>query len=193
MKHLIVGHDWDDSYNRSLLEHYRRALESRGHEVTVHIPRAEELGGLVLSREEHRGTLAGEYSEAIREEHALLEEAEAVTLVFPMWWVSPPATMKGWLDRALSYGFAYSYDQQGRPLGGLEGKKAATIVTCGSPDAKYDADGTYQALGRMWNDHVFRICGMEPVGNVWLGSSLFGGDEERAHHRERIEALAAKF
>ncbi len=192
MRHLIVGHHWTDSYNAAILGHYAQALEARGHAVRIHVPRASDLG-LVLERKEHQATLRGEYANDVRREHALLAEAEALTLVFPLWWVGPPATIKGWLDRALSFGFAYRYGEDGRAVGLLTGRKAATIVTCGSPDVKYETDGTYAALQHMWDDHVFRICGMEPVGHVWLGNALFAGADERAAHRARVEALAAAF
>ena len=47
------------------------------------------------------------YSAAVRAEMARIERNEATLLVFPVWWWSMPALLKGWIDRVWNNGWAY--------------------------------------------------------------------------------------
>ncbi|MEO0399535.1 MAG: NAD(P)H oxidoreductase [Pseudomonadota bacterium] len=47
------------------------------------------------------------YSNAVRHEMARIERNAATVLVFPIWWWSFPAMLKGWIDRVFNHGWAY--------------------------------------------------------------------------------------
>ena len=64
--------------------------------------------------------------------HARLKAADHQVLVFPTWWCSLPAMLKGWFDRVWAPGFAYEHGTPIRPK--LTGLKSVTVVTTlGSP------------------------------------------------------------
>jgi len=64
-------------------------------------------------------------------------ESEHMIFIYPIWWNSAPAMMKGFFDRVFSAKFAFKYvkviGSLGRPIGLLKGKKAAVFITTGSP------------------------------------------------------------
>ena len=70
----------------------------------------------------------------------LVESADLLILQFPMWWYTPPAILKGWLDRVFVYGRTYTsrcrYD-----AGYFRGKRAMLSVTTGGPEATFMHDG----------------------------------------------------
>jgi NAD(P)H dehydrogenase (quinone) len=47
------------------------------------------------------------YSAAVHAEMARIERNDATLLVFPVWWWSMPALLKGWIDRVWNNGWAY--------------------------------------------------------------------------------------
>jgi NAD(P)H dehydrogenase (quinone) len=47
------------------------------------------------------------YSSAVRAEMARIERNQATVMVFPIWWWSMPAMLKGWIDRVWNHGWAY--------------------------------------------------------------------------------------
>ncbi|WP_262497627.1 NAD(P)H-dependent oxidoreductase [Pedobacter africanus] len=53
-----------------------------------------------------------------------------MSFIYPIWWTGMPAIMKGYIDRVMSYGFAYRYDQ-GVQKGLLGGKEVTIINTHG--------------------------------------------------------------
>lgn len=81
----------------------------------------------------------------VEEEQRKLLAADAVILVFPLWWFSMPAIMKGWIDRVWAFGLAYGYQGAGNAYrygeGGFAGKRALLAVSVGGPAADYSPRG----------------------------------------------------
>lgn len=71
--------------------------------------------------------------------------ADALILVFPLWWFGMPAIMKGWIERVWAFGLAYGYRGAGNAYrygeGGLAGKRALLGVCVGGPEADYGPRG----------------------------------------------------
>jgi len=69
------------------------------------------------------------------EQRALLE-ADRIVFQFPFYWYSVPGLFKEWMDRVLTYGFAYGSDGDK-----LKGKELLVSTTVGGPEASYGPDG----------------------------------------------------
>jgi NAD(P)H dehydrogenase (quinone) len=82
------------------------------------------------------GTLAGHVVEEL--EH--MDRADLLILQYPMWWHMPPAILKGWFDRVLAYGAAYTSSKRFEN-GRFVGKRAMLSVTVGTSRATYMHDG----------------------------------------------------
>ncbi len=59
--------------------------------------------------------------------------AEHVIIVYPVWWGTMPALLKGWLDRVLLPGFAFTDREDGGWDGLLSGRSATLIATMDTP------------------------------------------------------------
>ena len=65
--------------------------------------------------EQARQSATGSTSTDVARHQAALDWSDCVLLVFPLWWWSMPAILKGWVDRVLATDFAYgSRDLKGR-------------------------------------------------------------------------------
>ena len=89
-----------------------------------------------------------------------LAGADHLVLAFPTWWMSPPARMKGYLDRVLTPGFAFDEPRPGgalvRRLMRLNRVTVLTAMTTpsvlyrswfGAPVRNILARGTFQLIG----------------------------------------------
>lgn len=80
--------------------------------------------------EQRHAVKTGTLSQDIQHELDKLLWCDLVVFVFPLFWFSTPAILKGWIDRVLVSGQIYGgkrfYDQ-----GGLKGKKALVAFTLG--------------------------------------------------------------
>jgi len=91
----------------------------------------------------------------IATEQKYIAEAEVLIFVFPIWWNSMPAVLKGYIDRVFSNGFAYSIN--GEVKGLLNGKKVMIFNSLGG-----DTDEDMQNAMRTTIDKgIMEFCGMD--------------------------------
>jgi NAD(P)H dehydrogenase (quinone) len=105
---LVLAHPRRASLTGAVAEAFAAAIALRGHEV--------EWADLVQERFDPVLQPADEpdwndpdkiYSPAVRAEMARIERNEATVMIFPVWWWSMPAVLKGWVDRVWNHGWAY--------------------------------------------------------------------------------------
>src|SRR3546814_16266496 len=65
-----------------------------------------------------------------------MDRADLLVLQYPMWWHLPPAILKGWFDRVLAYGEAYTSAKRFE-AGRFVGKRAMISVTVGTSRETY--------------------------------------------------------
>jgi len=86
----------------------------------------------------------------VQNEQEKLREADAVIFLFPLWWFSFPAILKGWVDRVFALGLAYGYQGAGNQYrygeGGFAGKRALLSVMVGGPVEDYGGRGINGSL-----------------------------------------------
>ncbi|NRD77096.1 NAD(P)H-dependent oxidoreductase [Bacillus sp. BRMEA1] len=192
MKHLIIyAHPHKESLNRSILETTVNTLKKNGHEVVV-----RDLYALnfqpVLKAEDTSAMRAGETPIDIKTEQEYITQADVITFIYPIWWAGLPAILKGYVDRVLSYGFAYAYGEAGI-MRMLSGKKGLIINTHGSPKEHYDESGMTGSLKITSDIGIFEFVGIEPVDHLFFGS--VGSLNEEAYKgmlkevEEKIDSL----
>ncbi|CAN9506613.1 unnamed protein product [Ophioblennius macclurei] len=102
-------------------------------------------------------------SEDIRVEHQKVKQAELIIFQFPMYWFSVPAIMKGWLDRVLTQGFAFSLEKMYNK-GVFKDKKAMLSFTTGATESMFQADGINGDINvSLWplQNGTLHFCGFQ--------------------------------
>lgn len=152
---LAYAHLEPQSFNAVLKDTAVAALRTAGHVVQVSDLYAMDFNPVAdatdfrtprdascihYSSEQELALPAGEFAADIREEQEKLRWCHALILQFPLWWLGPPAILKGWIDRVLPAIFSYAdRDRRARPP--YAGKRAMVAVTTGGPPSAYQADG----------------------------------------------------
>lgn len=93
------------------------------------------------------------YSPAVLAEIARIERNQATVLIFPVWWWSVPARLKGWIDRVWNHGWAYgdrSYPH----------RRVWMIGLAGSGEASYQKRNYDQAMRTQLEVGVLEYCGV---------------------------------
>ena len=86
----------------------------------------------LLSRAEHYTAGNREVAQKTREIQEKIAASSSLIFIYPVWWGTMPAILKGFFDRVLAPGFAYKYEGV-IPKKLLAGKKALVFTTCGAP------------------------------------------------------------
>lgn len=186
MKHLIIyAHPHEGSLNHLILETAVSLLLASGNEVVVRDLYALQFDP-VLSLEDMAGQRKGTVHEKIAEEQDFIRRADALTFIYPIWWTGLPAMMKGYIDRVMSYGFAYRYDE-GVQKGLLTGKKAYIFNSHGKSKAEYEASGMDRALLLTSDQGIYSYCGLEIKSHLFFDKADRPGKEAIARWKLDIE------
>jgi NAD(P)H dehydrogenase (quinone) len=186
MKHLIVfAHPHSGSFNHAILETAVNALKNNGHEVTV-----RDLYKLdfqpVLKAQDTSAMRDGIVPDDIKAEQEYIAQADAVTLIYPIWWTGMPAILKGYIDRIFSYGFAYAVGSEGI-IKLLKGKKGLIINTHGTSKEVYEENGVAAGLKATSDTGIFDFTGIEPVEHLLFGSVPYVDDAVRKDMLKTVE------
>jgi NAD(P)H dehydrogenase (quinone) len=161
-RHILIvhAHPEPSSVTHQLAQIAADVLSSQGHDVVASnlyamgwkavfdsddFPQRKNSARLSFIDESGHAYAHGCQSADVIAEQEKLRMAEAVILVFPLWWFSMPAIMKGWIDRVWAFGLAYGYQGAGNTHrygeGAFAGKRALLCVSVGGPEEDYSPRG----------------------------------------------------
>ncbi len=133
---LVVScHPLQKSLCHHVTRHILQRLASAGHEAE-HLDLYKNEFSARLTEQERRSYYDGPYDDcAVSEEISSLLHADTLILVFPTWWFSFPAVLKGWFDRVWAPGIAYDHaDDLGPIRPRLENmQQVLAVTTLGAP------------------------------------------------------------
>lgn len=95
----------------------------------------------------------------VASEQARIDRADALVLVYPIYWWSMPGLLKGWIDRVFSNGWAYEEGPDMRIEKKLR-RLAVHLVALGGADHRTYARHGYFGAMKLQIDHgIFDYCG----------------------------------
>jgi NAD(P)H dehydrogenase (quinone) len=158
MKHLvIVAHPVIDSFTMALARAYTAQLEQLGHSQRTYD--LYRMGfNPVLTAEELSPTAGHAVNPDILKAQDDIRNADVLTVIYPLWWLSMPAIMKGYVDRVFARGFAYE-SRDGVVHGLLSGKRAVLITLSGAALPLLVQSGNWNAVQVLQDTHILRSTG----------------------------------
>jgi NAD(P)H dehydrogenase (quinone) len=156
---VIVAHPRINSLTMRLAHDYIEELAARGHQHTLHDLYRMEFDPVLTSAENVQAQSPACPPEVLQAQQDI-QAAEAVTVIYPLWWLSMPAILKGYIDRVFARGFAYE-SRQGQVHGLLTGKKCVLVTLSGAPLPLLAGTGRWNAVEMLQDTHVFRAVGFE--------------------------------
>jgi NAD(P)H dehydrogenase (quinone) len=119
-----------------------------------------------------------------------VSESDVLVIITQVFWMHFPALVKGWMERVLTYGFAYKLnekgwrgDPEGRiPL--LKIKKAVIMHPTFFNEEVYREKGFKAAMEKTIDDWSLRYPGIENVDHLYFHSILSVSKETRKKYLE---------
>lgn len=191
MRALVVhAHPDPDSFSRALRSAVERGLAAAGHDVDVIDLYAEDF--VAAMTEEERRAYSGD--SPIRSDHVarhaeLVKRAEALVFVYPTWWWGMPAIMKGWLDRVLVPGVAFTLGEGRRPTPGLRHvRRLVGVSTYGASrlEMRFFNDSGRRTIAR-----TIRMLTRRRARTTWLAMYRLDQASER-ERRSFLDTVEAK-
>lgn len=180
---IVVVHPASVSLTRSVATALVAALEANGHTVEIADLVAERFNP-VFGAADH-AAFSGDDStpDDVRKEQQRLDRADHLILVYPVYWWSMPALLKGWIDRVFISGWAFDEGSGGKIVKKLGWLKVHLVAIAGAASQTYTKRGYRQAMRTQIEEGIFDFCGA-PV----LTSQLMSTD---AHDPTSVPQRAA--
>ncbi|KQL49011.1 NAD(P)H-dependent oxidoreductase [Brevibacillus choshinensis] len=162
---IVLAHEGESSFCHEILARVTQALDKQNIEYKLRDLYKMQFQP-VFQAEDMRLVEQGTASADILEEQELIKDSELLIMIYPVWWWSEPAILKGYIDRVFTDGFAFRYEEKG-PVGLLTNKQAIVFTTTRASakematsgmDAvveKQIAEGTLQMIGYRVAYHNF--------------------------------------
>jgi putative NADPH-quinone reductase/4-hydroxybenzoate polyprenyltransferase len=186
---IILGHPRTHSLCGALADAYGEGARAAGTEV-------RRLDLAPLDFDPHVHTISPNqqaFEDDIRKARELILWAEHLVFVYPTWWGTMPALLKGFLDRVLTPGFAFNTCEGGTGYQGLlDGRSAQLITTMDTPPLIHRL--VYRQPGRnAMARATLGFCGVRPVRFLACGSVRNASLQQRqqwlVHARHQGRAL----
>jgi len=190
---VIYCHPVEGSFCSSLRDAALRGLRSAGHDVSL-IDLAADNFDPVMSREDwHLYFQSDHYvPHDVQKYVSVIRDAEILVFVYPTWWSSVPAQLKGWLERVLVPGVAFTFTEKKKLRPGLRKLKHVVVVTTfGSPRlyVRFINDNGSRLFHRSLRASSSRFVRSRRLVHYKMDKST---PESRQEFQKRVEAAVAK-
>lgn len=191
MKALVVfAHPNPKSFNRAVLDTVTAELKKKGAEVRVKDLYATHWNP-ILAASDFEQLLGGKTPEDIAREQGEVTWADTLFFIYPIWWYSHPAILKGWIDRVFSFGFAYTMTDKG-PEGLLKNKTATVITTSGGDRATAEQNGLLASIKATMVNGILGFSGITDVRHRNLFAVPYVDDTARKKMLEEVGKFVAE-
>ncbi|WNN73833.1 NAD(P)H oxidoreductase [Kluyvera cryocrescens] len=180
--YIIWAHPRTTSLTARVVEEIQGQAAEHGIEVTsLDLYRSHFDPVLAEADEPDWNNAAKQYSADIHRLYAEVEANDTVVMVFPVWWFSFPAIMKGYIDRVWNNGLAYGDGST------LKGKKFRFIALVGATQATHEKYGWEKNM----TDYVIGMMKYLEVDDTkidYLYNTLGLEEQVRADHLQQLFA-----
>ncbi|MFI8976780.1 NAD(P)H oxidoreductase [Nocardia asteroides] len=202
---VVLAHHRADSLSAHVARRAAARLTAAGYTIDFLDLHAENFDPrMTVADQPDWGHRDKRYSPGVEAHMARLLAAEVVVVVFPVYWQSVPATLKGWIDSVWNYGFAY-----GRSKPRLAGKRILWLGLAGATAGDDIVPGMQQLLEAQLSAGLAYYSGfadsrvgllpdaedqpqsIDAEGNLVIGEAISG--DARAAHYAAFEATAESF
>ena len=132
---VVLAHPQPASFTHAIAAAATDELRAAGHSVTIHDLYAEGFGAAMTALEHHAYHGDAPVLDPLVQQHISdITAADTVVFVYPTWWSSLPAILKGWLERVMVPGVGFKFNRNNKVRPGLTNvRRIVGISTYGSP------------------------------------------------------------
>lgn len=186
---IILAHPNPGSFNHAIAKVVADTLSSRGNTVILHDLYAEKFDPLLPTSELGR---TEDLPPEVRKHVDEIVSVDGIVIVHPNWWGMPPAILKGWVDRSIRAGSAYTF-QGGQAVGLMKARSALVLHTANTPpDVEVELYG--DPLDNLWRKCIFGLCGIRNVRRELFAPVIISTpDQRQAWLKTAAEAALQQF
>ncbi|SDJ19549.1 NAD(P)H oxidoreductase [Alteribacillus bidgolensis] len=151
----VVTHPRENSLTFKVADHFVQGLKDAGHETEILDLYRSGFNPVLWEEDEPEWSADHqEYSPEVEMEMERMKRHDSLAFVFPLWWWSMPAMLKGYIDRVWNWGFAYG-------PGKLDHEKVLWLSLAGAPIERFEKRQYDNMMTRYFNVGLADYCGIQ--------------------------------
>lgn len=190
MKNILIinGHPDSESLCWEMAQRYLKGAQEAGASCQLLNLAELEFSPVLKHGYRQRTTLEPDMEKAWE----AIQQANHLVFVYPIWWGTQPALLKGFIDRLFLPGFAFQYRDNSILWDKLlKGKSARLIVTMDTP--KWYYRWVYGQPGHnAMKKGVLHFCGVKPVKISSFTPVKSSTEKTRRKWLEKVEKLGQR-
>ena len=164
---VILCHPDPHSFNHAIADAYCEAVRTAGQEVVLRDLYA--LGFDPVLKAQERPTLGTAVrSDDVAAELDAIAGSDVFVLIYPIWFGSPPAMMKGYIERVLGTGVRPDAVQKRERSELLGDKRLLSFTTSAASDIWLNEQGQQQGLRSVLDQYLVHAFGMHAQVHKWF-------------------------
>jgi NAD(P)H dehydrogenase (quinone) len=198
VKHVVIlCHPDPDSFNAGVAQTYCDAVTALGQQAVL-----RDLYRLpfdpVLKSDERPGPPEFCLHDDVSAELDILKDADVVVLVYPIWFGTPPAMLKGYVDRVFGANFHYHAIRDRSDGAPLRNKHLLSVTTSGNSKQWLEGQGAWLSLLHVFDQYLADAFSMTSsdhlhIGNISTPLAERFVNEELYRVTEKARQTAARF
>jgi NAD(P)H dehydrogenase (quinone) len=180
---IVLAHPNPQSFSHGIAAQVAQGVEMNGHTAQIADLAAEGFDPRFTRNDVDVSNKEALPADDVLAEQKRVDRADALVLVYPVYWWSMPGLLKGWIDRVLTNGWAYDYGADLRVAKKLR-RLSVHLVAHGAADLKtYQKYGYQDAMKKQIDEGIFDYCGAKVLTSqllIGLDDSARAADLETA-------------
>ena len=185
---VILGHPYEKSLCNAVAESYAEGAKEAGADVKV-----LKIGNLKFNPNLEKGYHKIQKLEPdLKNAQKMIKWADHLVWVYPNWWSTMPALMKGFIDRIFLPGFGFQFKKNSPMWDKLfTGKTAHLIITMNSPKIVYTLMFGKPGVNQM-KKGILGFCGVKPVRATILSPAEMASKQKISQWLNKIKEKGRK-
>ncbi|MFA1236845.1 NAD(P)H-dependent oxidoreductase [Serratia odorifera] len=169
MHYLIVtAHPVQSSLTHGVVQRIAAGIAEGSHSVEIADLAAEGFDPRFSTDDISAFQLQAPIPADVLAEQQRIDRADAVILVYPVYWWSMPGQLKGWIDRVFTNGWAYQDGGDGKVKKKLSHLRVHLAAIGAADRSTYDRHGYTSAIQTQIDHGIFDYCGAQVVTSELL-------------------------
>ena len=183
---IVVAHHDPQSLTHSLAAQVAAGLSASGHTFEIADLAAEGFDPRYNAADQRVHRTRAEPPADVAAEQARIDRADALVLVFPIYWWSLPGLLKGWIDRVFVNGWAIDYGPD-TPVVKKQRHLQVHLLALGAADqSAIERHGYAKAMHTQIDYGIFDYCGAQVLTSALLLESESGQVQVHLDHAKAV-------
>lgn len=156
---IVVAHPEPGSLSHGIAQQMGEGLSGQGHSFEIADLAAEGFDPRFTAADLAVHRRQAPPPADVAAEQARIDRADALVLVYPVYWWSMPGLLKGWIDRVFANGWAFDFSSDAKLVKKLCALRVHLVAIAGADARTYARHGYFGAMKTQIDHGIFDYCG----------------------------------